>query len=70
MDTRHVHLAGEFKWLREQVIAFQATIEDTKFSGEDPLFVSNYITSFVKEANFLVESKTRAFLIIQKLCKG
>lgn len=67
MITRHVCLADESKKLREQLKAFQATFEKTWFSGENPILVFKFLTTFVEEAKTFGVSDAHEVLIMSKL---
>lgn len=66
-NTRHAHLAAESKKLRELLKTFQATLENTKFSGEDPILVFDFRTRFVKRFDSICVSEAHATLVMLRL---
>lgn len=70
LKTSHVCLAEKSKLLREQVKTFQATFENTKSSGKDPVLIFDLLTRFFKKADALGASEGHAFLTLPKLLKG
>ena len=69
-DIRQTRSALETKLLRDQAKTFQSTFDTTKFSGEDPILVFDFLMKFVEEADTLNVSETHAFIILPKVLKG
>ena len=69
-DTRQVRSAEDTKRLRDQAKTFQSTFDTTKFSGEDPIMVFDFLMKFVEEADTLNVSEAHAFIILPKVLKG
>ena len=69
-DIRQTRSALETKLLRDQAKTFQSTFDTTKFSGEDPILVFDFLMKFVEEADILDVSEAHAFIILSKVLKG
>jgi len=69
-DTRQTRSAMETKLLREQTKSFQTSFDKTKFNGEDPVMVFDFLMKFVEEADTLHVSEAHAFLILPKVLSG
>ena len=69
-DIRQTRSAFETKILRDQAKTFQSTFDNTKFSGDDPILVFDFLMKFVEEADTLNVSEDHAFVIIPKVLKG
>lgn len=65
--TGRVRLAQEFKKLREQMKTFRSTLEKPKFSGENPVLISDQLTKFAKKYDTLGVSRAHAFLTLPEL---
>ena len=69
-DSRQTRSAMETKFLREQTKSFQTSFDKTKFNGEDPVMIFDFLMKFVEEADTLRVSEAHAFLILPKVITG
>lgn len=53
MNKSHFRLSDGSNSLHEQEKMFLATLEYTRFSGDDPIMVFDFLTRFVEEADTL-----------------